>query len=130
MQILGVPIMTQLFIGLWVFKIGVLLCTIFFTISFLILLLSHREEAEFTHISCEGSLKLWMANYSCNGEHLFNMFPTDHVLTPYYRTGLKKMLVVSLFKKRFVIDGYAVATILLGFPVFALMSVVCFGVIG
>lgn len=122
LQILGIPIINQLYLALWVIFIGSVVCAIFFIISFIILLCSKRAAVEFIELTYEIFPKMLVANYKYNDSRIFNIFPTDHCLSTLYKKETKNLRVVRLFGKNFVIDGFTIATILLGLPVFTLIS--------
>lgn len=123
-QILQISVEIQMLILLWGILIFSMLCTVFFIWSLILLLLSKKETAQFLEVIQEGEHKFYRAMYEYKGNKIKCLYPTDGILRSFYKTGEKKYRLVYLFKQFWVLDGFAMTTIMLGLPLFAGITII------
>lgn len=101
---------------LWILAGAVVLTALFFTAALFLLVTSKPEKAEFLRL--DDTKRFPAAVYRVDGQEFRNIFPSETMMRKklYVEGKRKKVLKSRLF--RFVIDGNALATIIIGAVVF------------
>ena len=110
-------------------EITAVLCTVFFTLSLILLIIMKWTDA--IYLGAEENDRGWhTAVYEIDGEQVNNLFPMDSVFVRIKKENKPtRVRMRRMFGKKLVFDKLSILTIALGFPIFTGISLVLAGVL-